>query len=75
MDLRGLHPLTGETLFGCPLYDWKSNRWVVEWYGSGQSFMPEGVTDATPEQLDWIIRFPNEVKALQAKVTDWLIPF
>ena len=71
MIFTGLHPLTGETLWGCP---WKSsNTWFMEWYHP-ETF-EQGQTDLTDEQLAWVLANPGEVAKLQAKVLNWIIPF
>lgn len=73
MTFKGLHPLTGQTLWGCPEHCRKSNRWIIEWHDEDMRW--HGETNLTDEQLAWVIEFPNELKALQDKVTNWLIPF
>lgn len=73
MIFKGLHPLTGETLWGCPMYSRKSNRWIVEWYDEETRW--HGETNLTTEQLLWVLANPGEVAKLQDKVTDWLVPF
>ncbi len=78
MKFKGLHPITGETLWGCPRYRILTvtpitSGWVIEWFGSNNFGYVEGETTPTAEELEWIVSNPEERGRMIDKKNAWLL--
>lgn len=76
MKFKGIHPATGEILWGCPKHvslTGEGGKWVIEWFDPKGFGQVEGETSPTTEELFWILANISEVHAMQTKLYAWRI--
>ena len=69
MIFKGTHPQTGQTLWGCPKLT--GDKWIIEWFDPNGWGLSEGETDASFEEMIWIIANPSLLHVMQEKVRAW----
>lgn len=72
MKFKGIHPQTGQTLWGCPLRTGGPlGKVLIQWFDPNGWGSPEGETDPTPEELAWISSNANAVCEMRRKCEAW----